>query len=92
MIYQLLCFWCFKTTELCSCVSTYSPDIICLLEVKPKSFSCCFSSRVLVVWTNNPGIIDKANLDAPLGKSDHCSGNNYAKCLIDGKQINCFEL
>ena len=45
-----------------------------------------------LVLTNNPGIIDKANLDAPLGKSDHCSGNNYAKCLIDGKQINCFEL
>ena len=45
-----------------------------------------------LVLTNNPGIIDKANPDAPLGKSDHCSGNNYAKCLIDGKQINCFEL
>ena len=45
-----------------------------------------------LVLTNNPGIIDQANPDAPLGKSDHCSGNNYAKCLIDGKQINCFEL
>ena len=57
-----------KQQELCSRVATNSPDMICLLEVKPKNFSCTLS---LVEYKIHEYLLEQNNilLDSGRGMS-----------------------